>query len=194
MAGFTAVLHDRTRAWCRSPAERAPKNVNLGLGLSTFYAYLERNLTWLGFYSRSLIATFHKGWEFDAAPHNRTRAWCCSPAERAPKNVNMRLGLSTFYAYLERNLTWLGFYSRSLIATFYKGWEFDAAPHNRTRAWCCSPAERADPVIHGQASAVLEPTPHVSGLSGDWLSVFGTTNPVLPVHPNGRHIMVTKYS
>ena len=24
----------------------------------------------------------------------------------------------------------------------------------------------ADPVIHGQASAVLEPTPHVSGLSG----------------------------
>ena len=41
----------------------------------------------------------------------------------------------------------------------------------------------ADPVIHGQASAVLEPTPHVSGLSGDWLRVFGTTNPVLPVHP-----------
>ena len=30
----------------------------------------------------------------------------------------------------------------------------------------------ADPVIHGQASAVLEPTPHVSGLSGDIVEVF----------------------
>ena len=52
----------------------------------------------------------------------------------------------------------------------------------------------ADPVIHGQASAVLEPTPHVSGLSGDWLRVFGTTNPVLPSTLNGRHIKVRKYS
>ena len=133
---FDATPHNPTCAWCRLPAERAPKNVNMGLGLSTFYVYLECNLTWLGFYSRSLIATFYKGQEFDATPHDPTHAWCHSPAERAPKNVNMGLGLCTFYVYLECNLTWLGFYSRSLIATFYKGWEFDAAPHNRTRAWC----------------------------------------------------------
>ena len=41
----------------------------------------------------------------------------------------------------------------------------------------------ADPVIHGQASAVLEPTPHVSGLSGDIVEIFG--HPVHPVHPKG---------
>ena len=42
----------------------------------------------------------------------------------------------------------------------------------------------ADPVIHGQASAVLEPTPHVSGLSGDWLR-FWNNKPCAPVHPKG---------
>ena len=40
----------------------------------------------------------------------------------------------------------------------------------------------ADPVIHGQASAVLEPTPHVSGLSGDVVEIF-LGHPVHPVHP-----------
>ena len=39
----------------------------------------------------------------------------------------------------------------------------------------------ADPVIHGQASAVLEPTPHVSGLSGDIVEIFWP--PCAPVHP-----------
>ena len=39
----------------------------------------------------------------------------------------------------------------------------------------------ADLVIHSQALVVLEPTPHVSRLSSDWLKVFG--HPVLPVHP-----------
>ena len=33
----------------------------------------------------------------------------------------------------------------------------------------------ADPVIHGQASAVLEPTPHVSGLSGEVVEIFWAT-------------------
>ena len=33
----------------------------------------------------------------------------------------------------------------------------------------------ADPVVHGQASAVLEPTPHVSGLSGDIVEIFWAT-------------------
>ena len=42
----------------------------------------------------------------------------------------------------------------------------------------------ADPVIHGQASAVLEPTPHVSGLSGDIVEIF-LGHPVHPVHPKG---------
>ena len=43
----------------------------------------------------------------------------------------------------------------------------------------------ADPVIHGQASAVLEPTPHVSGLSGDIVEIFFFGHPVHPVHPKG---------
>ena len=51
----------------------------------------------------------------------------------------------------------------------------------------------ADPVIHGQASAVLEPTPHVSGLSGDIVEIFWATL-CTPSTPNGRHIKVTKYS
>ena len=42
----------------------------------------------------------------------------------------------------------------------------------------------ADPAIHGQASAVLEPTPHVSGLSGDIVEIFwppGAPRPPLEV-------------
>ena len=58
----------------------------------------------------------------------------------------------------------------------------EVPPHLKNEVRCPG---IADPVIHGQASAVLEPTPHVSGLSGDWLKVLGTTNPVLPVHPDG---------
>ena len=46
----------------------------------------------------------------------------------------------------------------------------------------------ADPVIHGQASAVLEPTPHVSGLSGDIVEIFG--HPVLPSTPRGQQLLV----
>ena len=41
----------------------------------------------------------------------------------------------------------------------------------------------ADPVIHGQASAVLEPTPHVSGLSGDNVEIFWP--PRAPRPPQG---------
>ena len=55
-------------------------------------------------------------------------------------------------------------------------------PHLRTCEVRCPGV--ADPVIHGQASAVLEPTPHVSGPSGDVVEIF-LGHPVLPVHPNG---------
>ena len=47
----------------------------------------------------------------------------------------------------------------------------------------------ADPVIHGQASAVLEPTPHVSGLSGDVVEIF-LGHPVLPSTPRGQQLLV----
>ena len=47
----------------------------------------------------------------------------------------------------------------------------EVPPHLKNEVRCPG---IADPVIHGQASAVLEPTPHVSGLSGDWLRFFGS--------------------
>ena len=45
----------------------------------------------------------------------------------------------------------------------------------------------ADPVIHGQASAVLEPTPHVSGLSGDIVENFWPPCAPRPPQWSGRY-------
>ena len=49
----------------------------------------------------------------------------------------------------------------------------------------------ADPVIHGQASAVLEPTPHVSGLSGDIVEIFWATL-CTPSTPRGRQLLIER--
>ena len=51
----------------------------------------------------------------------------------------------------------------------------------------------ADPVVHGQASAVLEPTPHVSGLSGDVVEIFWATR-CTPSTPRGRQLLVWRTS
>ena len=87
------------------------KNGNTGLGLPTFYVRLECNLTWLGFYSRSLIATFHKGHLFGAMPHDPTHAWCCSPVERAPKKWQHGAGATYFLCALrvQSHLAWVLF-------------------------------------------------------------------------------------
>ena len=45
----------------------------------------------------------------------------------------------------------------------------EVPPHLKNEVRCPG---IADPVILGQASAVLEPTPHVSGLSGGIVEVF----------------------